>query len=741
MTYLNDLNDQQREAVLTSEGPVLILAGAGSGKTKTVTQKIAYLIQERGVSPYHILAFTFTNKAAQEMKDRVEALLGQSVQGMWIGTFHSICVRILRRYHDRLGYDGNFSIYDRSDQLRAVKETLKELNLSKDLFKERSVLGAIGAFKNQGIGPDACLDPTSSNFYDEKIAQIYKRYEEKLKENNAMDFDDLLLKVVDLLNREEDIRTYYQFHFDYFFVDEYQDTNPIQYQLIKLLCPPKPNLTVVGDNDQSIYAWRGADISNILNFEKDFPEAKVILLEQNYRSSQNILNLANKVIAHNSNRKDKKLWTDLEEGKKVEYREYSHSQEENKDVVNLIIQRRNKGYAFADMAILYRTNAQSRGFEEYLMMEGIPYKVVGGLKFYDRKEVKDLLAYLSLLSNGKDDLALARIINTPKRGIGEATLGQVQAYGQKTGQSIYEVMEGLEENDQLKIRAQKKISKFVDLIHLLREKAKTKSIPDLMETVLFETGYLKDLQEEDTIESRNRIENLEELVSAAKTYEEEHPEDSLEDFLSSLSLMSDVDKTEDKEEGVQLMTVHGAKGLEFPVVFLVGMEERVFPSGRSLDEDEDNLEEERRLCYVAITRAKKELYISSARNRVQYGKTVANLPSRFIDEMGEDLERVKTYSSYRMEKSPSLEVKSYPTSPKVSLTGDYKQKPKEDPAYHSESKKDIHVGAKVRHKKWGLGMVVSLKDKGKDQEVVVSFEGKGLKKLLLSYAPLEVVSK
>lgn len=740
MSQIDSLNKEQKEAVLQTQGPLLILAGAGSGKTKTVTQKIAYLIQEKGVSPYEILAFTFTNKAAKEMKDRVEALLDASVQGLWIGTFHAICVRILRRYHDRLGFDSQFSIYDRSDQLRAVKETVKEMNLAKDMFKEKSILAAINNYKNQGIMARDLGPQASGNFYEERVIEIYRAYQKKLRENNAMDFDDILLYTVQLLKEDQEVRTYYQFHFNYIFVDEYQDTNATQYQLIQLLCQPDPNLTVVGDNDQSIYAWRGADISNILNFEKDFPQAKVILLEQNYRSTKNILSIANKVISNNPKRRDKKLWTDLEEGHLVEYREYSHSQEENKDVVNQIIQRHNKGHSFSDMAILYRTNAQSRGFEEYLIQEGIPYKVVGGLKFYDRKEVKDVLAYMTLLANPQDDLSLARVVNVPKRGIGESTLDQLRVLAGQENKSIFQVMEDLVEDGQTKIRAKKNIEKFVQLVHLLQEKAKDLTISEIMEAVIYESQYLDSLKEENTLEARNRMDNIQELVTAGQNYEKENPEDSLEAFLTSLSLLSDVDKTDESQGSVQLMTVHAAKGLEFRLVFLVGMEERVFPSAMSLEEDEANVEEERRLCYVAITRAKKELYISSARNRTMYGKTVMNMPSRFIDEMGQDLHRVQAYNSYGASQEVSAGRSDYLQVSKYKGEGaSYQKGPKQDPAYQSKTKEDIRIGSKVRHKKFGQGMVVSLQAKGQDTEVVISFEGKGLKKLLLSFAPIEVV--
>lgn len=737
MKYIDELNDRQREALLTTEGPLLILAGAGSGKTKTVTNKIAYLIEEKGVNPGEILAFTFTNKAAKEMKDRVEKNLGGDISSMWMGTFHSICVRILRMNIERLGYASGFSIYDRGDQLTLVKECLKELDLNKELYKDRAALSVIGAAKNEGLSPKEYMDANYGDFYARNMGEVYDLYTKKCKENNALDFDDLLIQAVRLLEEHDDIRLYYQYKFSYIFVDEYQDTNKIQYRFIKLLCRPNPNLTVVGDNDQSIYKWRGADIRNILNFERDFPGAKVILLEQNYRSTKSILRAANAVIRNNSNRKEKNLWTENEEGKMPEYQCYRHSSEEEAGVVQKIQGLRYKGTKFEDMAILYRTNAQSRGFEERLMREGIPYRIVGGLRFYDRKEVKDILAYLQVIQNPDDDVALKRIINVPKRGVGESSVAQMEEYAGHKGLSLYDVVRTLPDNEELSLRSEKNVRKFGNLMNLLRNKSENLGISELMEAVIFESEYVAELERENTVEARTRIENIGELVSAAKDFEMEYPEGNLEDFLSTLSLLSDVDKTEDSGHGVTLMTVHSAKGLEFPVVFLVGMEEKLFPGSRSLEGEE--LEEERRLCYVAVTRAERELYISSAANRTLYGNTTMNAPSRFVGEMEGFLERreMDAPTDRRNFSRRLTEVRDY-----TAEVSRYEVAPKKEKEYHSETKKEIKAGQRVRHKKWGEGMVVSVKEKEdpKDFEVIVAFDKKGLKKLILSYAPLEVLS-
>ena len=636
MNY-KDLNDKQSEALYATQGPVLILAGAGSGKTKVVTNKIAYLIDEKRVFPSKILAITFTNKAANEMKERVRKLIDVDVDAMWIGTFHSICVRILRSNIQKLEYTSNFSIYDRDDQITVIKESVKELNLNSDAYKPRAVIEIISKCKNEDIKPDEFINQNYADFYLRNIGEIYSLYEKKLKENNALDFDDLILKAVELLEKDRETREYYQYKFEYIFVDEYQDTNASQYKLIRLLCRENPNLTVVGDNDQSIYKWRGADISNILNFEKDFKDAKVILLEQNYRSTGNILKVANKVIKNNSNRKDKNLWTSKESGFPVKYEEYRHNQEEDRGVIDNIIQMNYKGYDFRDMAILYRTNAQSRGFEEVLVREKIPYKIIGGLRFYDRKEVKDVIAYLKVLQNPNDNVAVQRIVNVPKRGIGATTVEKLTEYGNRSGKSLFEVMNTLDQNEELNIRSKKNIKEFTNLINLLLNKKDEMKISELIDKVLFESDYIEALKAENTVEARTRIENVEEFKSTAVNFENENSEGTLEDFLAGVSLLSDVDKTSENIDGVKLMTIHAAKGLEFKVVFLVGMEESLFPSSRSMDNDED-LEEERRLCYVGVTRAEERLFISSAQTRVMYGKTNPATRSRFINEMGDTIE-------------------------------------------------------------------------------------------------------
>lgn len=734
MNY-KDLNDRQSEALYATEGPVLILAGAGSGKTKVVTNKIAYLIEEKRIFPSKILAITFTNKAANEMKERVRKLINVDVDNMWIGTFHSICVRILRSNIKKLDYTSSFSIYDRDDQNTVVKEAVKELNLNSEVYKPRSVIEQISKCKNDDIKPDEFINQNYADFYARNIGEIYALYEKKLKENNALDFDDLILKTVELLEKDTETREYYQYKFEYIFVDEYQDTNTSQYKLIRLLCREKPNLTVVGDNDQSIYKWRGADITNILNFEKDFKDARVILLEQNYRSTSNILNVANKVIKNNSNRKDKNLWTSKGTGNPVKYEEYRHNQEEEKGVVQNIIQMNYKGYDFKDMAILYRTNAQSRGFEEILVREKIPYKIVGGLRFYDRKEVKDIIAYLKVLQNPDDNVAVQRIINVPKRGIGATTVEKLIEHANSCGKSLFDVMNKLDENESLNMRSKKNIKEFTNLINLLLNKKKELKISELIDKVLFESDYIEALKAENTLESRTRIENVEEFKSTAVNFENSNPDGSLEDFLAGVSLLSDVDKTSDDIDGVKLMTIHAAKGLEFKVVFLVGMEESLFPSARSMDSDED-LEEERRLCYVGVTRAEERLFISSAQTRVMYGKTNPTMRSRFIDEMGDTIEIIEP----EIERKPSItqsklvEVKDFTDFKNNALSSTITKKETKP-----KNSIEFNIGDKVNHKKWGKGMVVSKTPKGEDFEIVVSFDSKGLKKLMMSLAPLTKV--
>ena len=728
---INTLNDKQREALLATEGPLLILAGAGSGKTKVVTSKIAYLIEELNVPSWKILAITFTNKAAKEMKDRVQKLIDRDISSMWIGTFHSICVRILRRNIEKIGYNGNFTIYDRDDQITVVKEAIAELSIDRDIYKPRAIINDISNIKSEGISPIEYIEANKDNFFKENLGKIYDLYEKKLRKNNALDFDDLLIKTVDILKSEEDVRDFYRDKFEYIFVDEYQDTNKIQYELIKLIAGTKPNLTVVGDNDQSIYKWRGADINNILNFHKDFPGAKIVKLEQNYRSSQKILDVANQVIEHNTSRIEKNLWTSRDEGKDVVYREFPHSNEEEYGVVNKIIALNYKGEEFKDMAILYRTNAQSRGFEEALVRERIPYKIVGGLKFYDRMEVKDVLAYLRILNNTDDNVSLARIINRPKRGIGDTSLSDLLDYADANRLSLYDVITNIDNFEDLNLRARKNIKEFGSILKILKDRAENLSIGKLFEEVLYESGYVNDLKNQNTIEAKTRLENIEELHSNIMEYDREGVE--LAEYLNTLSLLSDVDKTSE-DTGVNLMTLHAAKGLEFGTVFLVGLEEGLFPTSRAL-ENEEEVEEERRLCYVGVTRACNNLFISSSRTRSMYGKLTPAKRSRFIEEMGDKIEIIED------KKRELLEIRDY-NEENTSLTRPKKffgMDKKVETNKNSSDGKNINVGDKVKHKIFGKGMVVQKKEKNGDYEVVISFDKKGLKRLMLSVAPIKLV--
>lgn len=728
---INTLNDKQREALLATEGPLLILAGAGSGKTKVVTSKIAYLIEELKVPSWKILAITFTNKAAKEMKDRVANLIDRDISSMWIGTFHSICVRILRKNIESIGYSSNFTIYDRDDQITVVKEAIAELNLDRDIYKPRAIINDISNIKSDGLTPIEYLDLNKDNFYKENLGKIYDIYEKKLRSNNALDFDDLLIKTVNILKSEDYTRNFYRDKFQYIFVDEYQDTNKIQYEFVKLIAGENPNLTVVGDNDQSIYKWRGADINNILNFHKDFPGAKIVKLEQNYRSTQKILDVANKVIENNDSRIDKNLWTARDEGKNVLYKEFPHSNEEEYGVINKIIGLNYKGEEFKNMAILYRTNAQSRGFEEALIRERIPYKIVGGLKFYDRMEVKDVLAYLRVINNPDDNVSLARIINRPKRGIGDTSLADMLDYADKNNLSLYDVVTNIDKFDDLNLRARKNIKEFGSILKILKDRSKEFSIGKLFEDVLYESGYALDLKNQNTIESKTRLENIEELHSNIMEYDREGVE--LSEYLNTLSLLSDVDKTSE-DSGVNLMTMHAAKGLEFGTVFLVGLEEGLFPTSRSL-ESEEEVEEERRLCYVGVTRACDNLFISSSRTRSMYGKLTPARRSRFIDEMGDTIEIIEDKNRELLEVRDYNEKNNYYKRPAKFIGIDKK----ENVSKKNSVDKNINVGDTVKHKIFGKGMVVQKKEKNGDYEVVISFEKKGLKRLMLSVAPIRLV--
>ena len=612
MSDLELLNREQQEAVLHVDGPLLILAGAGSGKTRVLTYRIAHLIDECGVNPWNILAITFTNKAAGEMRERVDKIVGYGSESIWVSTFHSTCVRILRRYIDRLGYDTNFTIYDTEDQKTVMKSVCQKLQLDSKLYKERMLLNVISHAKDEYISPNEFLLEAKGDFRQEKIAQAYVEYQKELKKNNALDFDDLLVKTVELFQSCPDVLEYYQNRFRYIMVDEYQDTNTVQFKFISTLARQYRNLCVVGDDDQSIYKFRGANIRNILDFEKVFPDAKVVKLEQNYRSTQNILNAANGVIANNRGRKEKALWTENEQGEPILFQQFQNGYEEAEYVSGEISKKVRKGEAeYQDFAVLYRTNAQSRLFEEKFLYANIPYKIVGGVNFYSRKEIKDILAYLKTIDNGKDDLAVRRIINVPKRGIGNVTLAKVQAYADSRDISFFEALEEAGEIPGLG-KAALKIQPFVHLIHEMRLSLADMSMQDLIQAILDKTGYAEDLKNEDTDESEARLENIDEFINKAVTYEEGAEEPNLSGFLEEVALVADIDSVEDGDNRVLLMTLHSAKGLEFPYVYLAGMEDGLFPSYMSIaaDDPTEEIEEERRLCYVGITRAMKELTIT-----------------------------------------------------------------------------------------------------------------------------------
>ena len=634
MSKYDTLNPMQREAVFHTEGPLLVLAGAGSGKTRVLTHRIAYLIEEKRVAPWNIMAITFTNKAAAEMRERVDKIVGEGAEAIWVSTFHSSCVRILRRFIDRLGYDSNFTIYDGDDQKTLMKQVLKKMQADPKQFKERAVLSRISAAKNDRITADEFEQQAGADFREKKIAQIYREYQKELKKNNALDFDDLLVKTVELFEANADVLEYYQDKFRYIMVDEYQDTNLVQFKLVDLLAKKYRNICVVGDDDQSIYKFRGANIENILSFEKAFPGARVIKLEQNYRSTQSILNAANEVIRHNRGRKDKTLWTANDEGPKVRFRQYDTAYEEADAIIcDIEREKEEKNAEYSDFAVLYRTNAQSRLLEEKCIYYSIPYRLVGGVNFYQRKEIKDILCYLKTIANGRDDLAVQRVINVPKRGIGATSIGKVTIYASANGMSFYDAL--------LRVRgvptigkAADKIEKFTEQIENFRSRLSALSIPELIEAILEETGYKKDLEAEGEIEGETRLQNVEELVNKATGYMSTAEEPTLDGFLEEVALVADVDSLDESENRIVLMTLHGAKGLEFPYVYLSGMEDGLFPSSMSIfSDDKDAIEEERRLCYVGITRAEKELTLTAARQRMVNGETRFAKVSRFIEEI------------------------------------------------------------------------------------------------------------
>ena len=768
MSIYESLNPVQQEAVYHTEGPLLILAGAGSGKTRVLTHRIAYLIDECQVNPWNILAITFTNKAAGEMRERVDQIVDFGAEDIWVSTFHSTCVRILRRYIDRLGYDRSFTIYDGDDQKTVIKEVCKKLNIDTKVYKERTLLSAISSAKDEMIGPKEYLLRSEGDYARQRIAQVYEEYQKRLRSNNALDFDDLLFKTVELFKTDAEVLNYYQDRFKYIMVDEYQDTNTVQFQFVSLLAAKYRNLCVVGDDDQSIYKFRGANIHNILDFEKTFPDAKVIKLEQNYRSTKMILDAANGVIHHNQGRKDKTLWTDNEQGVPIALNQYQTEYEEAMGIVNDIAAKTERHEAeYKDFAVLYRTNAQSRVLEEKFVTRNIPYRVVGGVNFYQRKEIKDILAYLKIINNGQDDVAVRRVVNVPKRGIGATTVTKAAEYADQWGISLYEAFKQVDGIPGLG-RAAAKINGFVNLIQVFRTKAEYMSLAELYDEVLEDTGYLKELQAEQTDEATTRIENLDELRNKIVAYEEETEQPSLNELLEQIALVADVDNMDDSDNKVILMTLHSAKGLEFPYVYLCGMEDGLFPSYMTIANDDPmEIEEERRLCYVGITRAMKKLTLSYAMCRMMHGQTQYNKISRFVKEIPPQL----IGGSLPRERFPRKAEDDLPWNTGSasngisgfggSRAGTYgsgsrmgtgvgnrgiRQSHKFDVSAFAKKggdmKKtapDYEVGDTVKHIKFGTGVVQAIKDGGKDYEVTVDFPKYGPKKMFAGFAKLKKV--
>ena len=743
MSIYDTLNPPQREAVAQTEGPVLILAGAGSGKTRVLTHRIAYLMDEKGVNPWNILAITFTNKAAQEMRERVDKLVGFGSESIWVSTFHSACVRILRRHIDNLGYDTNFTIYDTDDQKSLMKDVCRKMNIDTKIYKERSLLAQISHAKDELLTPDDMEMKAAGDYNMKKVASVYREYQAALRKNNALDFDDLIVKTVELFEKCGAVLEYYQERFKYIMVDEYQDTNTAQFKFISLLAQRYQNLCVVGDDDQSIYKFRGANIGNILGFEHVFPDARVIRLEQNYRSTRNILNAANQVIANNTERKAKTLWTENEEGSKVHFRQFLNAYEEAEYVAGEIGKLKRNGLGnYRDCAILYRTNAQSRIFEEKFIAANIPYKLVGGVNFYARKEIKDLLCYLKTINNARDDLAVQRIINVPKRGIGATTLGRVQDYADNMGISLYEALRVAEEVPSIG-RSLSKIDGFVTFIQMLKSKADVMTVEEILQEVIDSTGYVAELEAEDTEESRARIENIDELISKTVAYqeamEEQNQSATLSGFLEEVALVADIDTVDPDQDYVLLMTLHSAKGLEFPKVCMVGMEDGIFPSHMTISYGDDGeMEEERRLCYVGITRAMKDLTLTCAQQRMIRGETQYNRVSRFVREIPRELVDL---GHTIQEKKPKVE-ELIPTPAKYSKMKEILQgrnyKPREFKVTKANSL-DYEVGDTVRHIKFGVGIVKEIVEGGRDYEVTVEFDKVGVKKMFASFAKLKKI--
>ncbi|WP_217562189.1 DNA helicase PcrA [Paenibacillus sp. GbtcB18] len=764
------LNPQQRKAVEATEGPLLIMAGAGSGKTRVLTHRIAYLIGAKRVAPWSILAITFTNKAAREMRERVEQLVGPSANDIWVSTFHSMCVRILRRDIDRIGFTSNFSILDSGDQLSVIKTCMKELNIDTKKFEPKAVQAAISTAKNELVTPQR-FEQKIGDYFDGLVAKVYTLYQKKLKSNNSLDFDDLIMATIQLFTDVPEVLDFYQNKFRFIHVDEYQDTNRAQYMLCQMLADKSKNLCVVGDSDQSIYRWRGADITNILNFEEDYPNATTILLEQNYRSTSTILQAANKVIGNNTGRKAKNLWTDKGEGSKIRVYQADSEHDEGYFIAGEINKNVGSAQKYGDHAILYRTNAQSRVIEEILIKSDIPYQIVGGVKFYDRKEIKDILAYLRLISNPDDDISLTRVVNVPKRGIGDTTLDKVADFAARRGISMFAMLDEVESLE-ISARTRNALADFRDMIHNLHRMVDYLSVTELTEKVLEMSQYRMELQRENTLESKSRLENIDEFLSVTSEFETRNEDKSLVAFLTDLALIADID-TMDKDEGPQdsvvLMTMHSAKGLEFPVVFIIGMEEGVFPHSRAATDNEE-LEEERRLAYVGITRAEENLFLSCARMRMLFGRTSTNPPSRFLKEIPQELMEIvssggggstfsgwsrsggtsfggRTSSGFGSSGSTSFgqsagggsswgsQTSSFgKTSPGASTV---RSTPRTAPAAAGSQPGDFKMGDKVSHGKWGTGVIVAVKGKGDDTELQIAFPAPvGVKRLLAKFAPI-----
>ena len=752
MSIYDTLNGPQKEAVLHTDGPLLILAGAGSGKTRVLTHRIAYLIDERGVNPWNILAITFTNKAAEEMRQRVDSLVAFGAESIWVSTFHSMCVRILRRFIERLGYENRFTIYDTDDQKTLMKEVCRKVDIDTKVFKERSLLSAISSAKNEMILPDEFELNAGGDFGQQKIAKVYREYEAQLKSNNALDFDDLLVKTVQLLETQPDVLEYYQERFRYIMVDEYQDTNTVQFRLVSLLAGKYKNLCVVGDDDQSIYKFRGANIRNILDFEHEFPDAHVIKLEQNYRSTGNILDAANGVISNNKGRKEKTLWTDNGEGEKVHLRQFDTAYDEAEFIAEDIRRGVREGASYNDNAVLYRTNAQSRLFEEKFIAMNIPYKIVGGINFYARREIKDLLAYLKTVDNGQDDLAVRRIINVPKRGIGLTTINRIQESAAERGIGFYEALLAPELIPGVG-RSASKLDSFAALIEYFKGRADQESISDLLREILEKTGYIESLELEDKVEAEARIENIDELLNKAAAYEEDcqdrDEEPTLSGFLEEVALVADIDSLEEDQDYVVLMTLHSAKGLEFPHVYLAGMEDGLFPSYMTItSDDNEDLEEERRLCYVGITRAERELTLTCARRRMVRGETQYNKLSRFVKEIPMNLidtgnKKIEEGTEVPVQNTYSHAKQAFRAQPFAAVSGKQPfsalQKGSQLTA-EKEGKLSYGVGDRVRHVKFGEGTVLEIKEGGRDYEVTVEFDSAGVRKMFAMFAKLVKLS-